>query len=82
MSVDLERTLRRSDGLGEWFMKQLCNELREFAVEVRQLGYEPEAVGVERKCLDLSERMLGAVNRAEARLAAKPLAVQGAYARS
>jgi hypothetical protein len=50
-------------------MKQLCADLRQFAIQVRQLGYSlGEGVG-ERQCLDLSERMLAAVKQAEARMA-------------
>jgi hypothetical protein len=57
-------------------MKQLCDDLRQFAIQVRRLGYSvgprwtPIDAGVrERECLDLSERMLAAVKRAEARMA-------------
>ena len=59
-------------------MKQLCDDLRQFAIQVRRLGYvvgprwNPIDGGVrerERECLDLSERMLAAVKRAEARMA-------------
>jgi hypothetical protein len=50
-------------------MKQLCADLRQFAIQVRQLGYSlGEGVG-ERQCLDLSERMLAAAKQAEARIA-------------
>jgi len=49
-------------------MKQLCNDLRQFAMEVYQLGYSLEGGVAERECLDLSERMLAAVNQAEARM--------------
>ena len=50
-------------------MKQLCADLRQFAIQVRQLGYSlGEGVG-ERQCLALSERMLAAVKQAEARMA-------------
>jgi hypothetical protein len=52
----------------EGAMKQLCDDLRYFAIQVRQLGY-PSAGGVaERECLDLSKRMLAAVKQAEARM--------------
>jgi signal transduction histidine kinase len=54
-------------------MEQLCDDLRQFATQVRRLGYSvgprwnPIDGGVgERECLDLSERMLAAVKRAEA----------------
>ena len=50
-------------------MKQLCDDLRQFAIQVRQLGYSPGGRVVERDCLKLSERMLAAVKRAEARMA-------------
>ena len=50
-------------------MKHLCADLRQFAIQVHQLGYSlGEGVG-ERQCLDLSERMLAAVKQAEARMA-------------
>jgi hypothetical protein len=42
-------------------MKQLCDELRRFAIEVRQLGFSLSGGVVQRECLDLSERMLAAV---------------------
>jgi hypothetical protein len=48
-------------------MKQLCNELRQFAIQVRQLGYSLSGGAGERECLDLSERMLAAVKQAEVR---------------
>jgi hypothetical protein len=50
-------------------MKQLCDDLRQFAIQVRQVGYSPDEGGVERECLGLSERMLAAVKQAEARMA-------------
>ncbi|HWS94187.1 MAG TPA: hypothetical protein VN306_17380 [Mycobacterium sp.] len=57
-------------------MKQLCDDLRQFAIQVRRLGYSvgprwnPIDGGAgERECLDLGERMLAAVKRAEARMA-------------
>jgi len=50
-------------------MKQLCDDLRQFAIQVRQLGYSPDWGVVERECLDLSECMLAAVKQAEARMA-------------
>ena len=46
-------------------MKQLCDDLRQFANEVYQLGFSLRGAA-ERECLDLSERMLTAVNQAEA----------------
>ena len=46
-------------------MKQLCDDLRQFANEVYQLGFSLGGAA-ERECLDLSERMLTAVNQAEA----------------
>jgi hypothetical protein len=49
-------------------MKQLCDDLRQFAVQVRQLGYSFDGGAGERECLDLSERMLAAVKQAEARM--------------
>jgi hypothetical protein len=50
-------------------MKQLCDDLRQFAIQVHQLGYSPDRGEVERECLDLSQRMLAAVKQAEARMA-------------
>jgi hypothetical protein len=50
-------------------MKQLCDDLHQFAIQVRQLGYSHDRGVVERECLDLSERMLAAVKEAEARIA-------------
>jgi hypothetical protein len=50
-------------------MKQLCDDLRQFAIQVRQLGYSLDGGAGERECLDLSERMLAAVKQAEARMA-------------
>jgi hypothetical protein len=50
-------------------MKQLCDDLRQFAIQVHQLGYSPDGGEVERECLDLSQRMLAAVKQAEARMA-------------
>jgi hypothetical protein len=49
-------------------MRQLCDELRQFAIEVYQLGYSLDGGVGEWQCLDLSERMLAAVNLAEARM--------------
>ena len=50
-------------------MKQLCDDLRQFAIEVRQVGFSLSGGVGERQCLDLSERMLAAVKQAEARMA-------------
>jgi hypothetical protein len=50
-------------------MKQLCDDLRRFAIRVHQLGYSPDGGEVERECLDLSQRMLASVKQAEARMA-------------
>jgi hypothetical protein len=52
-------------------MKKLCDELHQFAIEVRQLGYSLSSGVLERECLDLSERMLAAVKQAEARMAVR-----------
>lgn len=49
-------------------MKQLCDDLHRFAIEVRQLGYSLEGGLGERQCLALSDRMLAAVDEAEARM--------------
>ena len=48
-------------------MKQLCEDLRQYAIDVRQLGYSLDGGLLERECLALSERMLAAVKQAEAR---------------
>ncbi|HZE17664.1 MAG TPA: hypothetical protein VE197_19280 [Mycobacterium sp.] len=50
-------------------MKQLCDDLREFAIQVRRIGFSVNGGVGERECLDLSERMLAAVKEAEARMA-------------
>jgi hypothetical protein len=39
-------------------MKQLCDDLRQFAIQVRQLGHALDGCVAERECMDLSERML------------------------
>ncbi|HWS92918.1 MAG TPA: hypothetical protein VN306_10610 [Mycobacterium sp.] len=57
-------------------MKQLCDDLREFAIEVYQLGYSLGGGVAERECLDLSERMFAAVNLAEARMAGAKFALR------
>jgi hypothetical protein len=49
-------------------MKQLCDDLRQFAIEVRQVGFSLSGGVGERECQDLSERMLAAVMQAEARM--------------
>ena len=49
-------------------MNQLCDDLRQFAIE-RQLGYSLNGGVGESECLELSERMLAAVKQAEARMA-------------
>jgi hypothetical protein len=46
-------------------MKQFCDELRQVAIQVRQLGYSFDGARGERECLDLSERLLAAVKQAE-----------------
>ena len=50
-------------------MKQLCDDLRQFAIEVRQVGFSLSGGVGERQCLDLSERILASVKQAEARMA-------------
>jgi hypothetical protein len=50
-------------------MEQLCDDFRQLAIQVRQLGYSLNGGIGERECLDLSERMLAAVKQAEATLA-------------
>lgn len=48
-------------------MKQLCDDLTQFAIQVRQIAYSVNGGVGERECLDLSARMLAAVKRAQAR---------------
>lgn len=48
-------------------MEQLCDDIRRFAVQVRQIGFSVNGGVGERECLDLSDRMLAAVQRAESR---------------
>ena len=50
-------------------MKQLCDDLRQLAIEVRQVGFSLSGGVGERECLVLSERMLAASKQAEARMA-------------
>jgi hypothetical protein len=50
-------------------MKQLCEELRQFAIQARQLAFSLDGGVGEWECLDLNERMLLAVKEAEARMA-------------
>jgi hypothetical protein len=50
-------------------MKQLCHDLRRFAIQVRQVGFSLSEGEGEREWLDLSERMLAAVEQADARMA-------------
>ena len=59
-------------------MKQLCDDLRQFAIQVHvhQLGYSLDGGVGERECLDLSERMFAAVNLAEARMAGAKFALR------
>jgi len=52
-------------------MKQLCDDLRQFAIEVRQIGFSLSGGVGERECLDLSERMFVEAEQIEARTAAK-----------
>ena len=50
-------------------MKQLCEDLRQFAIQVRQIGFSVNGGVGERECLDLSDRMLAAIEQAEFRTA-------------
>jgi hypothetical protein len=61
----------------EGAMKQLCDDLRQFAIQVHQLGYSLGGGVGERECLYLSERMLAAVKQAETRMAADQLTRRG-----
>jgi hypothetical protein len=56
-------------GQGKGAMRQLCDDLRRFAIQVRQIGFSVSGGVGERECLDLSERMLAAIKEAEARMA-------------
>lgn len=49
-------------------MQQLCDDLRRFAIQVRQIGFSVNGGVGERECLELSERMLAAVEQAKVRL--------------
>ena len=55
----------------EGAMKQLFDDLRQIAIEVRQVAFSLSGGVGERECLDLSERMFAAIEQAEARMAAK-----------
>lgn len=66
-------------------MEQLCDDLRRFAIQVRQIGLSVNGGVGERECLDLSDRMLAAVQRAEARNSRGengPVAFEGAAPRA
>ena len=52
-------------------MKQLFDDLRQIAIEVRQVGFSLSGGVGERECRDLSERIFAAVEQAEATIAAK-----------
>lgn len=56
------------NGAQKGAMKQLCDDLRQFAVQVRQIGFSLNGGAGEWECLDLSERMLAAVKQAETRM--------------
>jgi hypothetical protein len=55
-------------------MKQLCDDLRQFAIQVRQIGFSVNGGVGERECLDLSDRMLAAVKQAESEMAKSEMA--------
>ena len=57
----------QEEGPGKGPIKQLCDELRQFAIQVRQIGFSVNGGVGERECLDLSDRMLAAVKQAESR---------------
>ncbi len=52
-------------------MKQLCDDLTQFAIQVRRIGYSLDGGVGERECLELSARMLAAVKQAQARMLTK-----------
>ncbi len=51
--------------VGTVAVKQRCDDLRQFAMEVRRLGYSLDGGAGEWECLDLSDRMLAAVRQAD-----------------
>ena len=55
-------------------MQQLCDDLRQFAIQVRQIGFSVNGGVGERECLDLSDRMLATVKQAETRVAESVMA--------
>jgi hypothetical protein len=63
----VRRASRR--GARKGAMRQLCDDLRRFAIQVRQIGFSVSGGVGERECLDLSERMLAAIKEAEDRMA-------------
>ena len=50
-------------------MKQLCEDLRQLAIQLRQIGFSVNGGVGELECLELSERVLAVVKQAEARMA-------------
>ena len=52
-------------------MKQLFDDLRQIAIEVRQVAFSLSGGVGERECPDLSERIFAAVEQTEATMAAK-----------
>jgi hypothetical protein len=61
-------TYRGSLQQGRGPVEKLCDDLRRFAVQVRQIGFSVNGGVGERECLDLSDRMLAAVQQAESRV--------------
>jgi hypothetical protein len=65
-----EQTTETADAQEERMGQSLVNgDLRQFAIQVHQIGFSLNGGVGERECLDLSERMLAAVKQAEARMA-------------
>lgn len=58
-------------------MKQLCEDLRRFAIEVHQLGFSLNGGIGEPECLDLSQRMLAAARHAEEQVKSDQLSSEG-----
>jgi hypothetical protein len=61
-------SIRRDVGVRNSVQAGQGDDLRQFAIDVRQLGYSLDGGAGERPCLQLSERMLAAV-KLEARMA-------------
>jgi hypothetical protein len=65
----LYTSIRRDVGVRNSVQAGQGDDLRQFAIDVRQLGYSLDGGAGERPGLELSERMLATVKLAEARMA-------------